>query len=71
MAGLRWHIGLLQPLNAAVFVYDGIFIGANDMRVANPGFDVTPPELVTGIITEAGVVAATREGLSSIRTASS
>jgi methylthioribose-1-phosphate isomerase len=48
-----------------------IAIGANDMRVANPGFDVTPPELVTGIITEAGVVAATREGLSSIRAASS
>ena len=46
-----------------------IEIGARDMKVANPGFDVTPPELVTSIITEAGVCTATREGLSSIRAA--
>ncbi len=46
-----------------------IEIGARNMQVANPGFDVTPPELVTGIITEAGVCAATPEGLSSIRAA--
>ncbi|KPK29646.1 MAG: methylthioribose-1-phosphate isomerase [Betaproteobacteria bacterium SG8_40] len=45
-----------------------IEIGARDMKVANPGFDVTPPELVTGIITELGICAATREGLASIRT---
>lgn len=25
-------VALMQPLNAAVFVFDGIFIGANDMR---------------------------------------
>jgi len=31
--------------------------------VANPGFDVTPARLVTGIITERGVAAASREGL--------
>ncbi|HEY5284099.1 MAG TPA: S-methyl-5-thioribose-1-phosphate isomerase [Polyangia bacterium] len=30
---------------------------------ANPGFDVTPARLVTGIITERGVCPATREGL--------
>jgi multidrug resistance protein, MATE family len=29
---LRWLIGMVQPLNAVVFVFDGIFIGANDMR---------------------------------------
>jgi methylthioribose-1-phosphate isomerase len=31
--------------------------------VANYGFDVTPARLVTGLITERGVIAATREGL--------
>jgi methylthioribose-1-phosphate isomerase len=31
--------------------------------VVNPAFDVTPARLVTGIITERGVAAATREGL--------
>ena len=29
----------------------------------NPGFDVTPARLVTGIITERGVAPASREGL--------
>jgi methylthioribose-1-phosphate isomerase len=31
--------------------------------VANYGFDVTPARLVTGLITERGVLPATREGL--------
>ncbi len=31
--------------------------------VANPGFDVTPGRLVTGLITERGVCAASKEGL--------
>lgn len=31
--------------------------------VANPAFDVTPAELVTGLVTERGVVPATREAL--------
>jgi methylthioribose-1-phosphate isomerase len=30
---------------------------------ANPAFDVTPARLITGIITERGVCAASREGL--------
>ena len=34
--------------------------------VSNPGFDVTPARLVTGIITERGVAAASREGLLSL-----
>jgi methylthioribose-1-phosphate isomerase len=32
-------------------------------RVFNPGFDVTPARLVTGIITERGIATASREGL--------
>ena len=34
---------------------------------ANPAFDVTPARLVTGLITEYGVVAADREALSRLR----
>jgi methylthioribose-1-phosphate isomerase len=35
-------------------------------HVRNPGFDVTPARLVTGIITERGVTAASREGLAAL-----
>ncbi len=34
--------------------------------VANPGFDVTPARLVTGIITERGLAPATRQGLAAL-----
>ena len=36
---------------------------AEGSAVANPAFDVTPARLVTGLITERGVCAASREGL--------
>ncbi len=48
-----------------------VAVGTKDMPVANPGFDITPPELVTGIITEAGVVPASHEGLASIHSKAS
>jgi methylthioribose-1-phosphate isomerase len=35
-------------------------------HVRNPGFDVTPARLVTGIITERGVAAASRAGLAAL-----
>jgi methylthioribose-1-phosphate isomerase len=35
-------------------------------KVANPGFDVTPARLVTGLITERGIAAASRQGLLSL-----
>jgi methylthioribose-1-phosphate isomerase len=38
-------------------------IVAPGSRVSNPGFDVTPARLVTGLITERGIAAASREGL--------
>jgi methylthioribose-1-phosphate isomerase len=38
-------------------------ISPKGTRAANPAFDVTPARLVTGIITERGVCAATRGGL--------
>jgi methylthioribose-1-phosphate isomerase len=34
--------------------------------VANPAFDVTPARLVTGLVTERGVVAASEQGLRSL-----
>jgi methylthioribose-1-phosphate isomerase len=38
-------------------------IAAPGSPAANPAFDVTPARLVSGLITERGVCAATREGL--------
>jgi methylthioribose-1-phosphate isomerase len=40
-------------------------------QVANYGFDVTPARLVTGLITERGVVAPNRGALASFREQSS
>jgi methylthioribose-1-phosphate isomerase len=41
-------------------------IAAPGSVAANPGFDVTPARLVTGLITERGTCAATPEGLRSL-----
>ena len=35
---------------------NGKIICAKDVNVINPGFDVTPHELITGIITEKGIL---------------
>jgi methylthioribose-1-phosphate isomerase len=37
-----------------------------DAPIRNPAFDVTPASLITGIITERGIVPATREGLAAV-----
>jgi methylthioribose-1-phosphate isomerase len=42
---------------------ESVRIVPDGSAVANYGFDVTPARLVTGLITERGVIAATREGL--------
>ena len=41
-------------------------IAAPGSSAANPGFDVTPARLVTGLITERGTCAATTQGLNSL-----
>jgi methylthioribose-1-phosphate isomerase len=41
-------------------------IGTEKLAAANPGFDVTPARLVTGIITDRGIARATRAGLASL-----
>ena len=38
-------------------------VAPDGSRAHNPGFDVTPARLVTGIVTERGVAAASRDGL--------
>ncbi len=42
---------------------ESVAIAAVGTRARNPGFDVTPARLVTGLITDRGVCAASREGL--------
>jgi methylthioribose-1-phosphate isomerase len=41
-----------------------VFPGGSE--VANPGFDVTPAKLVSGLITEKGIVEASEEGIASL-----
>jgi len=41
-------------------------LGPPDARARNPAFDVTPARLVTGLITEHGIAAASPEGLRSL-----
>jgi methylthioribose-1-phosphate isomerase len=48
-----------------------VAVGPEAANVSNPAFDITPPALVSGIITEAGIVAASREGLNTVRGAAS
>jgi methylthioribose-1-phosphate isomerase len=43
-----------------------VAVTAPGSRAHNPGFDVTPARLVTGIITELGIAAATTDGLRSL-----
>jgi methylthioribose-1-phosphate isomerase len=43
-----------------------VAVTAPGSRAHNPGFDVTPARLVTGIITERGIAAATTDGLRSL-----
>ena len=42
---------------------ESVRIVPDGTAVANYGFDVTPARLVTGLITERGVIAATRDAL--------
>jgi methylthioribose-1-phosphate isomerase len=46
---------------------EGVRLAPARTRAFNPAFDVTPAKLVTGIVTEHGVFAATREDLARLR----
>ncbi len=56
------HISGLDSTGKVVVVN----IAPADCQVANYAFDVTPARLVTGLITERGVCAATKDGLSGL-----
>jgi methylthioribose-1-phosphate isomerase len=43
-----------------------VLVGAPGSNALNPAFDVTPAELITGLITDRGVTPATREGIESL-----
>jgi methylthioribose-1-phosphate isomerase len=43
-----------------------VILTPQESPVANPGFDVTPARLVTGLITERGVCSASTDGLLSL-----
>jgi methylthioribose-1-phosphate isomerase len=46
---------------------DGVIaIAPEDTKVFNPGFDVTPADLLTGLIAERGVCAATSHALAAM-----
>ncbi len=63
-SGLTLVVALMQPLNAMVFVYDGIFIGANDVAylframAASAFLFFTPAALCLVVWGEGGLVAA-------------
>lgn len=52
-----------RTASGEVQVFD---IAPEGCRAANPAFDVTPARLVTGLITERGLCAASREGLTQL-----
>ena len=56
------HVTGLTDAGAVVAVQ----VSAPGTPAANPAFDVTPARLVTGIVTERGVAAASREGLAGL-----
>ena len=49
-----------------ILSFCGCRIAPKNIKVYNPAFDITPPELVTGIITEKGIVKPTPEDLEKI-----
>jgi methylthioribose-1-phosphate isomerase len=51
-----------------VRAWNGVALVPPEVKVANPAFDVTPAKYVTALITERGVVPATREGIARLFT---
>lgn len=55
----------IQGLTAAGMI-DSVLLSPAGVKVSNPGFDVTPARLVSGIITEKGVVSASEDQISGL-----
>jgi len=56
----------MEGIDQETGIYNKIRILPEGSPVANPGFDVTPASLVTGLITDKGICEASEEGISSL-----
>ncbi len=56
----------MQGINPGTGVPDELRIYPEGAQTANPGFDVTPARLVSGLITERGICPATEKGIKSL-----
>jgi len=56
----------MQGINTKTGIPDELRIYPEGSLTANPGFDVTPARLVSGLITEKGICTATEEGIKSL-----
>ncbi len=62
------HIPIEQRDPQEVLTLQGVATAPKDMDVLNPAFDVTPHELITGIITEEGVITGNlQEGIAKLQ----
>ena len=61
LAASIWTVAIALCLSGAGAFADELTAPGSPAR--NPGFDITPARLVTGLITERGVTPATRDGL--------
>jgi len=60
------EVSHMEGLNPESKQVTNISILPEDTRVSNPGFDITPARLVTGLITEKGICEASEEGINSL-----
>ena len=60
------EVSIMEGWNPETRSVTQIRIHPEDSRVSNPGFDITPARLVTGLITEKGICEASEEGINSL-----
>jgi len=60
------NITIEERNSEEVLEFQGIRIAAKGVSVLNPAFDITPPHLVTRIITEKGIIAPTPKEIRSV-----
>ena len=56
----------MEGLNPESQQVTNISILTEDTRVSNPGFDITPARLVTGLITEKVICEASEKGINAL-----
>jgi len=62
----KWEVTHMDGLNEETGTGGTLRILPAGSEVANPGFDITPAVLVTGLITEMGICKATEEGIKAL-----